>query len=62
MINILFENDDTIGMKSLPLLVYHQVQLIAAALLITKLKSWIQSEPTAGEQESLTQNERKLSH
>jgi len=58
MINILFEGDENIGLKALPLLVYHQVQLIVAALLITKLKEWIQSGPTTEERATLLPHEK----
>lgn len=44
LINAIFENDATIGLITLPLLIWHTMQLVLGSLLSPKLAAWVVKE------------------
>lgn len=46
LITIIYGGDPTIGLKLLPLLVYHPLQIVFASLIAGKLKAWAKEEKT----------------
>jgi sodium/bile acid cotransporter 7 len=44
LINAIYENDPLVGMYTLPLLIWHPMQLVVGSFLAPKLNRWVQAE------------------
>lgn len=44
LIQIIYEDDPDVGLKTLPLLIYHPSQLLIAALFLGRMQKWVQEE------------------
>ncbi len=45
LINVIYQNNDKIGLFSLPLLIYHPTQLVLGSLALSKIKQYIHNDP-----------------
>jgi sodium/bile acid cotransporter 7 len=44
LINAIYENNPLVGLYTLPLLIWHPMQLVVGSFLAPKLNQWVQEE------------------